>query len=108
MVERLRKTNDITYEEELSDSAKSQAMQLILDNSDQFEQEVVDEALIKLNSEMHIPILDESEIETLGGKNNKDEVKEEEASIAENNLNVTDEILNMINDDTNSKDEDLV
>ena len=47
-----------TYEEELNDSAKAQAMQLILDNSDQFDPAVVDLALTDLNSQMKNPVID--------------------------------------------------
>lgn len=64
-VERLRKANDITYEEELSDNAKSQAMQLILDNSDQFDPSVVDMALTDLNSQMKVPVIDVEEAEAM-------------------------------------------
>lgn len=64
-VERLRKNNDITFEEELNDSAKSQAMQLILDNSDQFDPDVVDLALTDLNSQMKIPVIDIDEAEQM-------------------------------------------
>ena len=62
---RLKDKNGLTYEEQQEDSAKAQAMQLILDNSDQFEQEVVDDALINLNSQMHVPILDEDDVNAL-------------------------------------------
>ena len=75
-VERLRKSNDITYEEELSDSAKSQAMQLILDNSDQFDPTVVDMALTDLNSQMKVPIIDVEEAEAML-KKNQIELKDE-------------------------------
>lgn len=68
-VERLRKANDITYEEELSDNAKSQAMQLILDNSDQFDPNVVDLALTDLNSQMKVPVIDVEEAEEMMKKN---------------------------------------
>lgn len=68
-VERLRKTNDITYEEELNDSAKSQAMQLILDNADQFDPTIVDMALTDLNSQMKVPIIDVEEAEAMMKKN---------------------------------------
>lgn len=57
-VDRLRSNNDLTYEEELNDSAKAQAMQLILDNSDQFDPAVVDLALTDLNSQMKNPVID--------------------------------------------------
>lgn len=62
---KLKDKNGLTYEEQQEDSAKAQAMQLIIENSDQFEQEVVDDALISLNSEMHMPILDERDVEAL-------------------------------------------
>lgn len=64
-VEKIKGANDLTYEEELSDSAKSQAMQLILDNSDQFDPTVVDLALTDLNSQMKVPIIDVEEAEEM-------------------------------------------
>lgn len=112
-VERLRKTNDITYEEELSDSAKSQAMQLILDNSDQFDPTVVDMALTDLNSQMKIPIIDVEEAEAMLKKNQielKDEgIESDSATVIEtplmdeqittgmNNQNFTTDETNPIN-----------
>lgn len=112
-VERLRKTNDITYEEELSDSAKSQAMQLILDNSDQFDPTVVDIALTDLNSQMKIPIIDVEEAEAMLKKNQielKDEgiesdsatvietpIMDEEITTGMNNQDFTTDETNPIN-----------
>ncbi len=64
-VDKVRAENDLTYEEELSDSAKSQAMQLILDNSDQFDPNVVDIALTDLNSQMKNPVIDVDEAEEM-------------------------------------------
>ena len=64
-MERLKDKNGLTYEEQQEDSAKAQAMQLIIENSDQFDQDVVDDALISLNSEMHVPVLDEREVNSL-------------------------------------------
>ena len=43
-------------------------MQLIIENSDQFDQDVVDDALIDLNSQMHVPIMDEDEVDVLANK----------------------------------------
>lgn len=72
-MERLRKNSELTYEQELSDSAKRQAMQLILDNGEQFEPEVVDEALNDLNSQMHDPLIPQYEIDEMLNENlNKD------------------------------------
>lgn len=67
-MERLKDKNGLTYEEQQEDSAKAQAMQMIIENSDQFDQDVVDEALIDLNSKMHVPIMDESEVDVLSKK----------------------------------------
>lgn len=53
----------LTEEEEREDETKRQAMQLILDNQDQFEPAVVDEALTELNSKMHNPVIDPEELE---------------------------------------------
>lgn len=64
-VDRLRNNNNLTYEEELSDSAKAQAMQLILDNADQFDPAVVDIALTDLNSQMKEPIIDVDQAEEM-------------------------------------------
>jgi hypothetical protein len=53
----------LTYEQKMNDAAKAQAMQMILDNSDQFEEDVVDVALADLNSQMINPVIAEDEIE---------------------------------------------
>ena len=53
----------LTEEEEREDETKRQAMQMILDNQDQFEAEVVDEALTELNNKMHRPVVDPDELE---------------------------------------------
>ena len=65
---RLKDKNGLTYEEQQEDSAKAQAMQLIIENSDKFDQDVVDDALIDLNSQMHVPIMDEDEVDVLANK----------------------------------------
>ncbi len=64
-MERLKGDSDLTYEQELSDSAKRQAMQLILDNSDQFDPDVVDGALNDLNSQMYDPLIPQYEIDEM-------------------------------------------
>lgn len=53
----------LTEEEEIEDETKRQAMQMILDNQDQFEPAVVDEALTELNKKMHQPVIDPDELE---------------------------------------------
>lgn len=59
-MEREREQNEgLTYEEKVSDASKAQAMQLILDNSDQFKDDVVDMALADLNSQMKNPVVTE-------------------------------------------------
>lgn len=86
---KLKDKNGLTYEEQQEDSAKAQAMQLIIDNSDQFEQEVVDDALIQLNSQMHVPILDEDEAKSITGENNtefEDSIDEPEKDDSVSNL----------------------
>lgn len=72
-MERLRTASDLTYDEELSDAAKRQAMQLIIDNGEQFEPEVVDGALHDLNSQMHEPLIPQYEVDELLEKDSKDE-----------------------------------
>ena len=64
-MDRLRENTELTYEQELSDAAKRQAMQLILDNGDQFEPDVVDEALNDLNSQMYDPLIPQYEMDEL-------------------------------------------
>ncbi|MBQ8299085.1 MAG: hypothetical protein IJX99_04335 [Clostridia bacterium] len=95
-VERLRKANDITYEEELSDNAKSQAMQLILDNSDQFDPNVVDMALTDLNSQMKVPVIDVEEAEAMMKANKIDLKGEGEESETPTTIEtpVADQIVN--------------
>jgi hypothetical protein len=53
----------LTYEQKMNDASKAQAMQIILDNSDQFEESVVDMALDDLNSQMINPVITDEEIE---------------------------------------------
>lgn len=97
-VERLKKTNDLTLEQEQNDSAKAQAMQMILDNSDQFDPMIVDMALTDLNSQMNIPVIDIEEAEEMMKANQitlKDEGVESETAtfiespITELNANTT-------------------
>lgn len=64
-MDRLRESTELTYEQELSDSAKRQAIQLVLDNSEQFDPEVVDGALNDLNSQMYDPLIPQDEVEEL-------------------------------------------
>ena len=64
-IDKLKGDNDLTYEQELNDSAKSQAMQLILDNADQFDPAVVDVALTDLNSQMNVPLIDPEDAEEM-------------------------------------------
>lgn len=52
----------LTEDEEREDETKRRAMQIILDNQDQFESEVVDEALTELNNKMHQPVIDPDEL----------------------------------------------
>ncbi len=53
----------LTEDEEREDETTRQAMQMILDNQDQFEPDVVDEALTELNNKMHRPVVDPDELE---------------------------------------------
>lgn len=66
-MDKLKDKNGLTEEQQQEDSAKAQAMELIIENSDQFDQEVVDDALISLNSQMHVPVMDEEEVNSLMG-----------------------------------------
>ena len=64
-MDRLRQNTDLTYEQELSDAAKRQAIQMVLDNSEQFDPEVVDGALNDLNSQMFDPLIPQYEIDEM-------------------------------------------
>ena len=53
----------LTYEQKLNDATKTQAIQMIIENQDQFEEDVVDIALADLNSQMYNPIISPEELE---------------------------------------------
>ena len=55
----------LTEEEEREDETKRQAMQMILDNQDQFDAAVVDEALTDLNNQMHRPVIEPDELDEM-------------------------------------------
>ena len=74
-MEALKERTGLTYEQELSDASKRQAMQLILDNGDQFDPEVVDGALNDLNSQMYDPLIPKEE-SSENPNNEVDPVKE--------------------------------
>lgn len=74
-MEALKERTGLTYEQELSDASKRQAMQLILDNGDQFDPEVVDGALNDLNSQMYDPLIPKEE-SSEKSNNEVDPVKE--------------------------------
>lgn len=74
-MEALKERTGLTYEQELSDASKRQAMQLILDNGDQFDPEVVDGALNDLNSQMYDPLIPKEELSE-NPNNEVDPVKE--------------------------------
>lgn len=80
-MEALKERTGLTYEQELSDASKRQAMQLILDNGDQFDPEVVDGALNDLNSQMYDPLIPKEELSEKPN-NEVDPVKELEQTRA--------------------------
>lgn len=84
-MDRLKQNSELTYEQELSDAAKRQAMQLILDNGEQFEAEVVDGALNDLNSQMYDPLIPQYELDELieEEKKRNEEVKNEDNPIVD-------------------------
>ena len=53
----------LTEEEQIEDDTKREAMQMILDNQENFEPEVVDKALEDLNSQMHKPLVSEQDLQ---------------------------------------------
>lgn len=101
-VDKLRGANDLTFEEEVSDNTKAQAMQMILDNSDQFDPDVVDIALTDLNSQMKVPVIDPEEAEEMMKKSSQIELKGE----VEEYENAHDLTANT-QDDQNTEDSDI-
>ena len=53
----------LTEEEQFEDDTKREAMQIILDNQENFDPEVVDKALEDLNAGMHQPLVSEQELQ---------------------------------------------
>lgn len=108
-VDKIKGANDLTYEEELSDSAKAQAMQLILDNSDQFDPTVVDIALTDLNSQMKVPVIDVEEAEAMLKSSNIELKGEgEESSTAVTIEPPVPDIMQDVMEDTLLHDDDLL
>ena len=70
--------NSLTEEQQFEDDTKREAMQIILENQDNFEPQVVDKALENLNSQMHQPLVSQEELEEAEASydpNNTDEYK---------------------------------
>jgi len=92
-LERVKQNTELTYEQELSDAAKRQAMQLILDSGEQFEPNVVDEALNELNSQMFDPLIPQYEVDELINKEkekNEEDMQNLEKSTNEDNNPIKD------------------
>ena len=53
----------LTEEEQFEDDTKREAMQIVLDNQENFEPQVVDKALEDLNASMHKPLVSEDELD---------------------------------------------
>lgn len=73
--------NDVTEEEKKSDAIKAEAMQIIIDNQDQFDARAVDKALTDLNSQMKKPIVKPEEI------NNEENAVKSESDVLEAIIN---------------------
>lgn len=78
--------NDITEEEKKSDAIKAEAMQIIIDNQDQFDTRAVDKALTDLNSQMKKPIVKPEEI-------NNEKINNEE-NVAKSESDALEAIIN--------------
>ena len=55
--------SELTEKQQYEDDTKKEAMQIILENQEQFEPEVVDKALEDLNSSMHRPLVSQEELD---------------------------------------------
>jgi len=67
----------LTEEEQFEDDTKREAMQIILENQDNFDPQVVDQALENLNSQMHQPLVSQQELDAAEANYNPDEQQEE-------------------------------
>lgn len=87
-MEGLRNSTDVdiaalTEEEKYEDTTKREAMQIILENQEQFEPEVVDKALESLNSSMHQPLVSQEELDAAEAEATYEIEKTEDNNISE-------------------------
>ena len=74
--------SSLTEEEEYEDDTKREAMQIILDNQEQFEPRIVDKALEDLNASMHKPLVSKEELEAAELEANAEYEREKEIAMA--------------------------
>ena len=67
----------LTEEQQFEDDTKREAMQIILENQDNFEPQVVDKALEDLNSQMHQPLVSQEELDEAEANFNSDGAESE-------------------------------
>ena len=67
----------LTEDEQFEDDTKKEAMQLILENQENFDPQVVDMALEDLNSQMHQPIVSEQELDDAAANYDNNSTQEE-------------------------------
>lgn len=63
----------LTEEEQIEDDTKREAMQIIIDNQDNFDPQIVDKALEDLNSQMHQPLVSQEELDEAQAQVDNDE-----------------------------------
>ena len=64
--------DELTDEQKKEDTIKAEAMQIIIDNQDQFDVRAVDQALTDLNSQMNKPLVDTKEVENMDNAPKRD------------------------------------
>ena len=63
--------SSLTEEQQYEDNTKKEAMQIILENQEQFDTQVVDKALEDLNKSMHRPLVSQEELDAVENEANE-------------------------------------
>ena len=89
--------SSLTEEQEYEDNTKKEAMQIILDNQEQFEPQVVDKALEDLNNSMYRPLVSQEELDAVTNEANEQFDAQYEANKLGNNGVSTQDIDDILN-----------
>ena len=89
--------SSLTEEQQYEDNTKKEAMQIILDNQEQFDSQVVDKALEDLNSSMHRPLVSQEELDAVVNEANEEFDAQYESNNLCNNSVSTQDIDDILN-----------